>query len=415
MIKQSIFAVSLFLLVSCQKKSLPQSYAIKVSNWFDGHKIHRGRSVYVRVEGKRIGKITSDPPRRDIPIVDLGRKFLIPGLVDGHTHIFFEDKRMGRNFSKAIIDNLKNSVGRRIEYAKTIKREYLKAGFTTLLDLGNSGAFLDVRLRDREGDRGPILYVSGPGVAIKNAQLAKKEPRSVVEKEYRILSFKRPLKPQLNDYLVHNVDVLKIFGDNDPSEGILTIEEINKVADWAHKNGLQVHLHATNPNSVARAFRSRVDLVHHVYGIDQKSLEIVSKSKKSFVPTYFNNRLHQISAEARERDGQKENQLKLFSFKDQIGFGSDVYISSKSGMDRGEQAIEALISYLDFGLTPIEVLKSATSFWTDKFPPYQAIGVIKKGAFANMVVVDGSLQESLEPLRNVKHVIFKGKFVAGGN
>lgn len=387
------FSIIFVTLFSCSKQDVPGDFVIVANKIFDGKSFSYSKK-YITVKGEKIVDIRDVPPKSKIKIVDIGKKFLLPGLIDGHTHLFYED------------DEEVRSKDERMKRAKIFKKEYLKSGFVGLVDLGNSGHFLDVDLREEEAHVGPSLFVSGPGIATSNAQMSSDIKIKDVKKEYTIINFSQSLEQQLQSHIKNKVNFLKVFVDNDPAVGSLNEEELKRIQKFAKKHDLEIHAHTVFADSIEKGLKLNLNYLHHSYQINQKGLELMKSSCSDFIPTFFNKSLFKHSDEKRQKDGRYELLTSLFKQKKRIGFGSDIYIKN---LDRGVAAIESLLSYSDYGLSNAEFLISATSFWTDKLKPHGTYGIIQVGAYANFLILDGEIDKYPKALRANKTIFFKGR------
>ena len=168
--KNFLFLFIILLLFSCSKKEIAGDFVIIATKIFDG-KTFSYEKKFITIKGEIVVDISDTLPSTKMKIIDIGGKFLLPGLIDGHTHLFYE----GVNTSGTNKERLKR--------AKEFKKEYLGSGFVGLVDLGNSGQFLDVDLREEDERFGPTLLVSGPGIAKSKAQMKMDTNIDVVKKE----------------------------------------------------------------------------------------------------------------------------------------------------------------------------------------------------------------------------------------
>ena len=64
---------------------------------------------------------------------------------------------------------------------------------------------------------------------------------------------------------------------------------------------------------------------------------------------------------------------------------------------------------VEYGMKPLEVLRSATSVNADVFGVGDRVGRIRKGLLADLVAVHGDPSEAIKDIRNVVLVIKDGK------
>lgn len=135
----------------------------------------------VLIENERIKQVGSpaDMPKMpaDALVVDLGGATLLPGLIDSHTHLLLSvippvraeaERRPNGEFASGLLLALVDSPAKRLLLGAQMAREDLKAGFTTVRNLGHSGIDGDSELRDAiNAGRvpGPRLLAAGRKIA----------------------------------------------------------------------------------------------------------------------------------------------------------------------------------------------------------------------------------------------------------
>jgi imidazolonepropionase-like amidohydrolase len=92
----------------------------------------------------------------------------------------------------------------------------------------------------------------------------------------------------------------------------------------------------------------------------------------------------------------------------QIVAGSDMYINLE--MPQGEGAKEVLVSYLEAGMKPLDILQSATYHSAKFMEKEQSIGLLQEGAFADIIAVEGDIEADFAAtIFNVVFVMKDGK------
>src|SRR5215217_4310471 len=136
------------LAVAAHAQGGPQPMVlVRAGNLFDSE---AGRMVGPRdilIRGQRVAEVGQGLAAPDgAMVVDLSRCSVLPGLIDGHTHLLLE-QRNGEGLSDVAArdQGVQGDVYRALAGAARA-REYIEAGFTAVRDLGNSGQFLDLML-----------------------------------------------------------------------------------------------------------------------------------------------------------------------------------------------------------------------------------------------------------------------------
>ncbi len=383
---------------------LPKAYYDSVyGHWVYGKKI--------RIKDKKIFAIESEKLKTKLPIADLRDSFLLPGLIDAHAHLFFTQTKSDASFENALVREAKLSPDFRLERARNFLKDYLSEGFTTVFDLGNSGRFLDVKLRNEVSSNSgyPMLLVSGPGLSNTNGQFPPGAAIELARNEYTLVNETNPdWKKILQPYFSSHVDILKIYFDNEPSPGGLSAEDAKHVIKAAGDGFKKITAHAIMSSSMATAIASGIKNIEHA------SQFAVDKRMQNFYVT-----LTGIDrASLIEFDSFKEPfyqfQLKvaqeLLKNKNIILFGPDFYFHSDSaGFSRARKIKQSIDFLKEAGFSNKEILSAMTYFPALSVKMDKQIGVIRIGAEANLVVVKNDPLVDINAMKEIQCVINKGQ------
>ena len=137
---------------------------IKAGKLFDSENEKLLTNFIIKIERNRITEVGKNISIPDgAKTIDLSDFTVMPGLIDGHTHLMTLDNL---NDDQPMAEKLlfEGDALRVLRGSKRAK-SWLENGFTTVRDLGDSGPFLDVALKRaiNEGTVvGPRMFVSGP-------------------------------------------------------------------------------------------------------------------------------------------------------------------------------------------------------------------------------------------------------------
>lgn len=427
-------ALSLMLVASAPMVAAAQSRGpaappvlVRAGNVFDAE---HGRMTGPRDILIRNGRIAEMGERLAAPegasIIDLSRCSVTPGLIDGHTHLLAE-QAMGEGLSTVAARDhaLNGDVYRTLQGAQR-GRDYLAAGFTAVRDLGNSGGFLDLQLAHAIDDgvtSGPRVYGSGPGLAPAGGQLEPlpSDPHDLVNGEYRVVNGVDDTRAAVRDAIARGAGVIKIYPEATPQRTRMSVEEIQAAVSEARRHGVPVAAHATSDASIREAVEAGATSIEHAYEISDETLRLMAAKGVWLVPTdpslemalnFTSTWPHPPSREDVEAHlaPGRERLARARTLGVPIAMGSDLYVPYAEGRGRGSLA--TLVGYVEAGMTPAEALQSAT--WNaGRMLGDERLGVLRVGAYADLVAVQGDPTLSLAALTAPEMVMKAGRIEAG--
>src|SRR5229473_2108358 len=237
----------------------PQVTAIRAGRLFDSKsgKVAENQIILVKED-----KITAVGPAdavqvpADAQVIDLSKSTVLPGLIDGHTHVFgfgLDDiKPGGPPFASPINDTREY----RTLLALANAQKDLRAGFTTLRDLmSHGGGYADVDIKkaiDRGYFAGPRMQVSTMGlVAMGEGILGS--PEVSLPRNYQTADGPWPLTQAVREQIHYGADWIKFHSTADyefepngelNSDPTFTKEEVKAIVEEAHRHGRKAACHA---------------------------------------------------------------------------------------------------------------------------------------------------------------------------
>src|SRR5690606_5802283 len=144
-------------------------------------------------------------------------------------------------------------------------RAMLAAGFTTVIDLGNSDQFLDAKLSQLSKERSdlPRVIYSGPGLASDRAQFSDQAKPEDVNREYSIV--KGDADILIAERIRRGAAWLERDADSDPGKRHLSSQELKDHSHRPRAACLSVAIHATMTEGIDRAIDASADVIHHAF------------------------------------------------------------------------------------------------------------------------------------------------------
>jgi len=424
-----MFKTLLFLfiiLISTQERLIGQenNIYIKAGLLYDSkeNKLLKNRLIHIQ-ETKiiSVGEFESLP--KNSKAIDLTEYTVLPGLIDAHTHVLFSQDA-NEDFSEHSIQSLTmESDALRVLRGSKRAKSYLDQGITSIKDLGNSGLYLDVALRNaiNEGTiEGPRIFASGPILAATGGQIygVLPEHQNIIDSEYRIISSPEDAKNAVREHVNQNVDLIKICADNLPNKTFLTIDEIKAVVETAHSYNLKVTAHCVTNQSAWNAIEAGVDGIEHGFNLADSTLAKMAEKRIYMVPTensrdYMNTYVKLAGYEETEwidnyLSIMKDRLNKAIDKGVPIIAGSDNYTDIK--VSRGESSSDMFRYYFEAGMKPLDILQSSTYISAFHLTKEDEIGYIQPQANADIIAVKGDIiNDFISTIENVEFIMKDGK------
>ena len=401
----AILSCLTFAINSSLAQNISNITYIKAGKLFDSENGQLLNNQTIKIERNRITEVGSNIIiSEDATIIDLSEYTILPGLIDGHTHLMFLENLNAENPSADML--LFESDALRVLRGSKRGKSWLESGFTTVRDLGDSGDFLDVALKKaiNEGTvDGPRMFVSGPIIISEGGQVPGivRKHRNVINDEYTII---KNVDDAINAVRIHvnnGADIIKICANNTPNNTSLTIDEMKAIVKMAHRYDKKVTAHATTDLAVWEAVTAGVDGIEHGYEISDTTLTLMARKKVVLVPTDLSesifHKMYDITDFKwnREKDMKRAKDRYTDRLQRAIKAGVTIVTGSDNYLDleipQGEAAKNILVAYQEEGMKPLDILRSSTYLSAKFMDKEHELGVIKKGAYADIIAVKGDL------------------------
>jgi imidazolonepropionase-like amidohydrolase len=411
-------------------------------------------SVIVVTDGRisAVGPADSLPIPAGAAVVDARGKWIVPGLIDAHVHFF----QSGNLYTRPDAADLRTAV----PYAREVARNqarlaatfkvYLASGVTSVVDIGGPFWNFDVRDAAQRSPAAPRVSVAGPLIStVDDPPLDLGDPpiiKITTADEARAL---------VRRELARQPDYIKVWfiyrSDADlPAQEII----VKAAADEAHAAGTPLAVHATQLVVAKAALRAGADyLVHSVddASVDDEFLRLAIARRIVYCPTLFvvsgyrlalSNTWKPTPAELRLGDPEilaamddlnripresipdrvlksmanppsaepsdfaMKNLRKVWDAGIPVAMGTD---AGNIGTLHGPSVFREMSLMQQAGLTPLEVLRSATVYGAKAARHENDVGIIDAGRFADMVLLDA------DPLIDVMNLSRVYRVIKGGS
>jgi imidazolonepropionase-like amidohydrolase len=358
--------------------------AIVNGRLIDGSGARPVKNAVVLIKGKRI---VFAGPRRKVAIPRNARRIdshggtILPGVINTHAHQVIDESNL---------------------------RAWLLGGVTTVRDLGSGPDYewaFSERDRMNRSARTARLLAVGPIVTVPGGY-----PEAIWGGGGLEVTSVADAGAQV-DRLIHaGCDTVKISLESGQLFGrdglpMLSPAEVKAIVEVAHAHGKRVSAHAMVTKDIERAVDGGVDEIAHfdTENIPQSLVKRMVAAHIDWVPTL--ELLHLVRAPL-GGDGLK----RFVRLGGIVALGTD-YMGAGPDLpyDLG-MPVHELVYMDEFGLTPMQVIKAATSNAAYAVG-HPELGLLKRGKIADVIVVKGNPLKNLEVMRNVKLVVHNGVLV----
>lgn len=361
----------------------------------------------ILVENECIAALGSDAEKRAheaSTVIDCGKRTLLPGLIDCHNHLSLDPTL--DNYLLRMADPIPDLTLRAI----TNMRLDLHSGVTTSRCLGDK-EFLDVACRrwSRDGlAEGPRLLVACRGIRSPHGHGFVGYPFGGVE----------AIRQAVRENLAAGADLIKIYttGTLPTPKGILhyySKQEVAAAVEEAHRVGVPVATHCIGGPGFKQALDTGIDVIEHGYFLTGEEIEVLKRSEAWLVmtPSIF---LTDARIETLPVDLIKGHLNKRDQVAERMAAAILAGVRFAVGTDGMHGGLAKEMEYLvDFGASPEDALKAATSSAALVCGMSEQIGTLEKGKLADVIAVEGNPLEDIRVLQGPKTVILGGRRVEG--
>ena len=400
--------------------------------------IHAGRLIAVPgkaplgpstivVDNGRVVSVQSGhvPAPAGTKTIDLSDKTVLPGLIDSHVHLSSD-----RGGEQALLAEFRDDKPLHAFETQMNGMKTLRAGFTTVRNLGDEGETLALREAVRRGwVQGPRIVDAGKSISTTGGHMDGRgslnddmvahlpSPENLCDS---VESWRRVVRRQID----RGADVIKFAttGGVNSGTGLATRmfeDEARALVQTAHAYGRKVAVHAHGADGIKLALRAGADSIEHGTVMDDEILKLFKQTGAYYVPTLstVNGYIERLAKDPNAYTGAVKEQIewrigitgksvqKAYPAGVKIAYGTDAGVS-KHGRNADE--FELLVK---FGMPPAEAIKAATVNAADLLGLSNEIGTIEPGKSADIIAVAGDPLADVRVLKTVAFVMARGDVV----
>jgi imidazolonepropionase-like amidohydrolase len=399
---------------------------IRAGTLIDGKSATPRRDQVIVVRGNRIesvGDAASAKTPQGAGAVDLSHATVLPGLIDSHTHVFLQGDDPAEGGYD--IQLLKHGLAFRAARAVAAARRALEQGFTTIRDVETEGAgYGDVGIKqaiEAGYVPGPRMFVVTRAISTTGGYaLEGYAPEVAVPKGVQIVDGPVEARKATREQLEHGADWIKVYmthrswvdaKGNLVSQPTLTLDEIKAIVDEAHGWGKKVACHAYGGVGLHRALDGGCDSIEHGLDLDDAAIAQMVKQGTWLCPTMsvYYDHMAPEGTPAGRRDRARvsvhgPSLRKAYRAGVKIAFGTDA-----GGFSWNDPMAQEFARMVEFGMSPMAAIQSATSKAAEMLGASGQIGVLAPGAYADVVAVPGDPVADVKELGRVFFVMKDGK------
>jgi len=395
--------------------AVPHLLDVETGAWLDDRRL--------LLDGDRIEAVlgpSEATPADAVPVPIIG-DWVVPGLIDGHSHQVGDLEyagipAVGRSPAQEAMSGVRNA------------RDTLRAGFTSVRDVGTFWAFVDVALReaiDAGWTPGPRMQCAGAYITCPGGggEVTGEAPSMGLPDGLRFGVVRDPgeVRERVRALVAGGADVIKcivtgavLTRGTTPSDVELAEPLVRAAVEEASAHGRYVAAHAHGAEGIKIAIRAGVRSIEHASLIDDEGIAMAADTGTYLVMDVYDG--DWIDAEGRRAgwpaetlakndattQAQRDNFTKALAAGVRLAYGTDsgVYPHRMVAIQLGYQ--------VRLGQTPAEAIRSATLTVATMMGWEDRVGALRTGRFADLVAVDADPLVDIEVLRRPRTVVKGG-------
>jgi imidazolonepropionase-like amidohydrolase len=396
----------------------PRTVAVKAGHMFNSKTGQMLADQVVVLTGERI---TAVGPSSQVKIpagaqvIDLSHATVLPGLIDGHTHMFNARKPNGttEDYMLIAVQNVQND---------------LRAGFTTARDMTSHGnGYGDVAIRNAINEGridGPRYQVSTRGIVWGDKPADPAHPDNPLASA--VVRSADEARAAVDDQIAHGADWIKLFPTGaysfSPTGDLQVVTTyplpvVQAIIDETHRLGKKAGCHVYGGDGEKNAIVAGCDTIEHAFQLDQEQANMIVSKGLYYEPTLQRYIEPYIGDNDAKNTGGKYSIIPIFEHAVQLANKTKgMKIMLGSGADgetyvHGTQALDFEMFVKFGGFTPLRALQASTVVNAEALGWQDRVGSIDEGKYADLIAVSGDPLADITELKRVKFVMKGGKVI----
>ena len=376
------------------------------------------------------GKISSVAPwAADTPaakVVDWSALTVLPGLIDMHTHV-----ADGYPSTSDPVEPLKHSEAQTVLKGAEAARTMLRAGFTTVRDVGVYRGLTDVALRDAIASgwvEGPRMFVAGGYITIPGGggAVTGMAPDVPVPMDFRVGEVRNAddARDRARYLLQNGADFIKLIATGAvlalgsvPGALELSPEEMKAACDEAKMRGSYCIAHAHGAEGIKAAIRAGAHTIEHASYLDAEGIALAKQHGVWLDMDIYNGEwFREVGTKEGWpaeylRKGEETTEVQRRGFAAAVKAGAKMTFGTDAAVypyGLGGRQFALMVRY---GMSPLQAIRSATSEAARALGKEGELGTLRVGAWGDLVAVPSDPLSDVRVLEQVEAVIKGGELV----
>jgi len=401
-------------------KCVPPSgpIAVKAGRLFDSKSGQMLTRQVVLIANERISEVGPEGQVKipaGVPVIDLGRATVLPGLIDAHTHMFNNRGPKGTTEASMLI-------------AVQNAQADLRAGFTAARDMSSHGnGYGDVEIRNAINQGrfdGPRYQVSTLGIVWGATPANPSAPDNPLAST--VVRSVDDARAAVREQIARGADWIKLFPAGAYSftatgeaQYVVTypLPVLQALIDETHRLGKKAGCHVYGGEGQKNAIVAGCDTIEHAWGLNQEQADMMVSKKLYYDPTivrYTEPYMDDVDA---KNTGGKFRMIPIIQKAVAMAVKTpELKMMVGSGVDgatfpHGAQALEFAALVKDTSMTPARAIQSGTMINAEAMGWQGQIGSVDKGKYGDLIAVAGDPLSDITELQRVKFVMKGGKVI----